>query len=341
MIGILGSGSWATAVAKILLEQPDEKVCWYVREPEIRLSLANHGRNYRYLGEVAFDPSRLVICREAQEVVEQCDTVYLLIPTAFLHDVLQSVNVDRLRQCNLVSGIKGFIPETDEIVTDYLQHVYQMPAQQLAIISGPTHAEEVARERLTFITAASGNPVLAERTRQQLRCRYINASTSDDIRGIQYATALKNIYAVAAGFVLGMGYGDNLMAVMTSSAIVEMRKFLNAIHPNNRMELMTQPDGFKMNPQQLLPYVGDLLVTCYSQFSRNRTFGTMIGRGYSVKSAQLEMSMIAEGYYAVRSLEKIRTLLNLEMPIAQSVYLVLYENAKPDVLLRAWKIYKG
>ena len=333
MIGILGSGSWATAVAKILLEQPDETVCWYVREPEIRRSLANHGRNYRYLGEVAFDPSRLVICREAQEVLDQCDTVYLLIPTAFLHDVLQSVNVDRLRQCNLVSGIKGFIPETDEIVTDYLQHIYQIPSQHLAIISGPTHAEEVARERLTFITAASGNPDLAERTRQQMRCRYINAATSDDIRGIQYATALKNIYAVAAGFVLGMGYGDNLMAVMTSNAIAEMRNFLSIIHPDNKLELM--------NPRQLLPYVGDLLVTCYSQFSRNRTLGTMIGRGYSVKTAQLEMNMIAEGYYAVRSLEKIRTLLNLEMPVAQSVYLVLYENAKPDVLLRAWQIYKG
>ena len=333
MIGILGSGSWATAVAKILLEQPDEKVCWYVREPEIRRSLANNGRNYRYLGEVAFNPSRLIICREAQEVIEQCDTVYLLIPTAFLHDVLQSVSVDRLRQCYIVSGIKGFVPETDEIVTDYLQHVYQMPSQHLAIISGPTHAEEVARERLTFITAASSNPELAERTRQQMRCRYINAGISDDMRGIQYATALKNIYAVAAGFVLGMGYGDNLMAVMVSNAIIEMRKFLSTIHPDNRLELL--------HPHQVLPYVGDLLVTCYSQFSRNRTFGTMIGRGYSVKSAQLEMNMIAEGYYAARSLEKIRTLLNLEMPVAQSVYLVLYENARPDVLLRAWQIYKG
>ena len=332
MIGVLGSGSWATAVSKILLEQTD-KICWYVREPEIRRSLSNHGRNRRYLGEVSFDPSRLIICREAQDVIEQCDTVYLLVPTAFLHGVMQTLDVDRLRQCNLVSGIKGFIPETDEIVTDYLQHTYQMPASQLAVISGPTHAEEVARERLTFITAASDNPELAERTRQQMRCRYINASASDDMRGIQYATALKNVYAVAAGFVFGMGYGDNLMAVMVSNAIVEMRQFLGAVYPDNRLEMM--------RPQQLLPYVGDLLVTCYSQFSRNRTLGTMIGRGYSVKTAQLEMSMIAEGYYAARSLEKLRTQLNLEMPVAQSVYLVLYEGARPDVLLRAWQIYKG
>ena len=247
--------------------------------------------------------------------------------------MLQTVDVDRLRQCNLVSGIKGFIPETDEIVTDYLQHCYQIPSQQLAIISGPTHAEEVARERLTFITAASTNPDLADRVRQQIRCRYTNVAVSNDVRGIQYATALKNIYAVAAGIVTGMGYGDNLLAVMVSNAIVEMKNFLTTLLPSNQLTMQT--------PQQVIPYIGDLLVTCYSQFSRNRTFGTMIGRGYSVKSAQLEMSMIAEGYYAVRSLEKIRTSLNLEMTVAQSVYQVLYQNAKPEVLIRAWQIYKG
>ena len=164
MIGVLGSGSWATAVSKLLLEQTD-KICWYVREPEIRRSLSTHGRNRRYLGEVSFDPSRLILCREAQEVVEQCDTVYLIIPTAFLHGVMQTIDVDSKRQRNWVSGIKGFVPETDEIVTDYLQHVYQIPAQHLAVISGPTHAEEVARERLTFITAASFNPNLADHVR--------------------------------------------------------------------------------------------------------------------------------------------------------------------------------
>lgn len=332
MIGVLGSGSWATAVSKLLLEQTD-KICWYVREPEIRRSLSTHGRNRRYLGEVSFDPSRLILCREAQEVVEQCDTVYLIIPTAFLHGVMQTIDVDSMRQRNWVSGIKGFVPETDEIVTDYLQHVYQIPAQHLAVISGPTHAEEVARERLTFITAASFNPNLADHVRQQIRCRYTNVSVSNDIRGIQYATALKNIYAVAAGIVTGMGYGDNLLAVMVSNAIAEMHNFLTTLLPSNQLTIQT--------PQQLIPYVGDLLVTCYSQFSRNRTFGAMIGRGYSVKSAQLEMSMIAEGYYAVRSLEKIRTLLNIEMPVAQAVYMVLYEDARPDVLIRAWKIYKG
>ena len=178
MIGLLGSGSWATAIVKLLLEQPSARVCWYVREPEIRKSLAQHGHNNRYLGEVTID--------------------------AFLHSALQLVDPATLRQRNLVSAIKGFVPEADMIVTDYLQQFYQIPDDRLAIVSGPTHAEEVARERLTFITAASTNPRLSDEIIQQLHCRYINITSSTDIRGIQYATALKNIYAVAAGICKGM-----------------------------------------------------------------------------------------------------------------------------------------
>lgn len=331
MIGVLGSGSWATAIVKVLLEQPDASVCWYVREPEIRESLEQYGRNSLYLGEVCFDPARLQICSTPQDVVQRCEMIYLVVPTAFVHDVLQAVDAAMLRTRYVVSAIKGFVPQTDEVVTDYLQSVYQLPAERLAIISGPTHAEEVARERLTFITAASCNQELVQRVRQQISCRYLNVSLSDDIRGIQFATALKNIYAVAAGACNGMGGGDNLMAVLVSYAVAEMDIFLRTVLSNQ---------GLPLTPEAIPPYVGDLLVTCYSQFSRNRTFGTMIGKGYTVRNAQLEMSMISEGYYAVASLEKIRRTLGIEMPIAQAVHKVLYEGAKPDVLLRAWQIYK-
>lgn len=332
MIGLLGSGSWATAVVKILMEQPGQTLCWYVREPEIRESIVQNSHNCRYLGEVELDTTRITICEEADEVIRQCDTVYLVIPTAFLHRTLQQCDASLLRTRRLVSAIKGFIPETDEIVTDYLQSNYGNAAERLAIISGPTHAEEVARERLTFITAASPNQQLAEEISQQLHCRYINTSTSNDMRGIQFATALKNIYAVAAGVCKGMGCGDNLLAVLVSYSIVETNLFLQAIH---------SPCNFLQDPNKVPPYIGDLLVTCFSQFSRNRTFGNMIGQGYSVRSAQLEMSMIAEGYYAVRSLETIRRKMGMEMPIAQAVYKVLYEGARPDVLLRAWQIHKN
>ena len=331
MIGILGSGSWATAVVKILMEQPDQQICWYVREPEIRDSLSNYGRNYRYLPEVELNPQHLTLCATAQEVLEQCQRVYLVIPTAYLHGTLQKVDPALLRQRQLVSAIKGFVPETGEIVTDYLQHTYNVSLENLAVISGPTHAEEVARERLTFITAASHNGPLAAEVRQQMRCQYINATSSANMEAIQYATALKNIYALAAGVCVGMGGGDNLLAVLVSYCAAEMSHFLQHVLPGHTVSL---------DASSLPPYLGDLLVTCYSQFSRNRTFGTMIGRGYSVHSAQLELGMVAEGYYAVRSLEQIRQRLGLEMPIAQAAYLVLYEQAKPDVLLRAWQIYR-
>lgn len=332
MIGVLGSGSWATAVVKLLTEQTDAQVCWYVREADIRESLVQQGRNSRYLGEVRLDPSQLQVCSTPQEVVERCDTIYLVIPTAFLHDMLQQTDAGLLRTRHIVSAIKGFVPQTDEIVSDYLQSIYHIPEQNIAIISGPTHAEEVASERLTFITVASANGELAEDVQQQIRCKYLNVTLSKDVRAIQFATALKNIYAVAAGICKGMGCGDNLMAVLVSTTIAEMSLFIETVIPGQTVPLTAQG---------IPPYIGDLLVTCYSQFSRNRTFGTMIGRGYSVRSAQLEMNMVSEGYYAVASLEAIRSGLGMEMPIAQAVYKVLYQNAKPDVLLRAWQIYKA
>lgn len=319
----------ATAIVKLLLEQPDAHLCWYVREPEIRDTLAKRGRNKRYLGEVAFNMQRITVVETAQEVVEKCEFVYLVIPTAYLHSALQTVDAALLRTRYLVSAIKGFIPQTDEVVTDYLEHTYQIPNEQLCVISGPTHAEEIAREKLTFLTVASLNRKLAETVRGQLRCRYINLSLSDDLRGIQFASALKNVYAVAAGFCKGIGGGDNLMAVLVSVSMAEMQLFYHLMQPGREL---------KMTTELLPPFLGDLLVTCYSQFSRNRTLGTMIGMGYSVKSAMLEMQMVAEGYYAVKSLENIRKQLNVEMPIAQAVYMVLYEGAKPDVILRAWQI---
>jgi len=322
----------ATAIVKLLLEQPEAHVCWYVREPEIRETLASRGRNKRYLGEVAFNMERITVVETAQEVVEQCEYVYLVIPTAYLHGALQTVDPELLRTRYLVSAIKGFIPQTDEVVTDYLEHVYQIPNEQLCVISGPTHAEEIAREKLTFLTVASLNRPLSETVRGQLRCRYINLSLSDDLRGIQFASALKNVYAVAAGFCKGIGGGDNLMAVLVSYSMAEMQLFYHLMQPGREL---------KMTSELLPPFLGDLLVTSYSQFSRNRTLGTMIGMGYSVKSAMLEMQMVAEGYYAVKSLENIRKKLDVQMPIAQAVYMVLYEGAKPDVILRAWQIYKG
>ena len=329
MIGLLGSGSWATAIAKVLLEQEIDRLYWWVREPEIRESLTTEGRNCVYLREAEFDPQQLAVSEDINEVLRQCEYVYLVTPTAYIHKALSEADPALLHKCNIISAAKGFVPESNEIVTDYLQHVHHIDENRLAIVSGPTHAEDVVRENLTFIAAASYNQKLAQTIQSQMQCHYIFATTSDDMRGIQYATALKNIYAVAAGILHGMGGGDNLLAVFASFAVAEMRDCMQALEPKRVHNMRSIEAPF---------YLGDLLVTCYSQYSRNRTFGTMIGRGYSVQSALLEMTMVPEGYYAAKSMENVRLLNNLDLPIANFVYKVLYESAKPDVILRAWQM---
>lgn len=324
MIGVLGSGSWATAVVKMLLDQSEARVAWYVREKEIRASLSRQGRNHRYLPEVYISPDRIQLFDAPQPVVDLCPTVYLIVPSAYLHGVMQQVDASQLRQRKWVSAIKGFVSEDDMIVTEYLKQTYGALDGNLAIISGPTHAEEVARERLTFITAASTNLELAHEVVEQIKCRYISVTPSTDVCGIQYATALKNIYALSAGICKGLGCGDNLMAVLVSIAMVEMCDFLQAMVPG------ISPS---VTARNMPPYIGDLLATCYSQLSRNRTFGAMIGRGYTVKSAQLEMHMVAEGYYAAKSLQHLCQRRGIHMPIAQTVYRILYENQQPETLL--------
>ena len=320
MIAVLGSGTWATEIVHLLMRQSSRRIFWWVRNPEKAVDLGEGRR-------------RLTVSSDIRSVVEPCDDIIVAIPSAFLLDAAAPLTAADIEDKNIISVVKGFIPQERLTVTRVLRERWNIPESRLCVLSGPSHAEEVARGCLTYLTVATANRQLSEHVRDLFDSDVLCTVYSDDMQGVETAAALKNIYAIVAGIGFSLGYGDNLMAVMTSNAIAEMRNFLSIIHPDNKLELM--------NPRQLLPYVGDLLVTCYSQFSRNRTLGTMIGRGYSVKTAQLEMNMIAEGYYAVRSLEKIRTLLNLEMPVAQSVYLVLYENAKPDVLLRAWQIYKG
>ena len=327
-VAVIGGGSWATAIVKILSSNL-EHIHWWVREEEIVEGISKYGHNPKYLSSTFINPKDVKISNDLRQVVSKADYVVIVTPSAFLQRTLEPLKKSRLNRKKIITAVKGIIPETNQVVTEYLHNCFGIDYRQMAVCIGPTHAEEVAREQLTFITAASPNPVLAEIVMQQLHCRYINITRSSDMRGIQYATALKNVYAVAAGICKGMGSGDNLMAVLVSYAIAEMRTFLQVMQPDQHITL---------SPENMPPYVGDLLVTCYSQLSRNRTFGTMIGRGYTVKSAQLEMHMIAEGYYAVKSLEKVRQEHNIDMPIAQTVYMILYENARPDVILRAWQI---
>ncbi|PHX92958.1 MAG: glycerol-3-phosphate dehydrogenase [Flavobacteriales bacterium] len=310
-IGIIGSGSWATALVK-MISDAQEPVNWWIRKPEKAAYIASHHHNPDYLSGVEIHPEKVDILTDLQDILDRSDILILAIPSAFLHQSLSGVTLPKDRI--YVSAIKGIEPFSNKVIARYLESHHGISPEQIAIISGPCHAEEVAEEKLSYLTIASSPLSLAESLKKFLEGPFIKVSCSEDPIGVEYAAVMKNIYAIGAGIAHGLAYGDNFLALYTSSAIREMNVFLHAVEPAER----------NINEAA---YLGDLLVTCYSQFSRNRMFGNMLGKGYSVNAAQLEMNMIAEGYYAANLVNKKFTALNVTLPIANAVYKIIYEKA--------------
>lgn len=317
-VAVIGGGSWATAIVKILTENNDY-VGWWMRNPETVLEIKRTHSNPRYLSGVELATENIDLDTDINHIVGEATHVIFAVPSAFLKDALKDLTVP-LKDKVVFSAIKGIVPDENQIVGEFFHEKYDVPMDRIGVITGPCHAEEVALERLSYLTIASLDAEQAQFMADRLRCRFINTTTTDDIIGTEYAAVLKNIYALAAGIYHGLGYGDNFQAVLVSNAIREMKKFMKAVHPLKR----------DINNSA---YLGDLLVTAYSQFSRNRTFGNMIGKGYTVKSAQLEMNMIAEGYYAAKLIRLVRKEYEVKMPIASAVYKVLYEGKSPKQVM--------
>lgn len=311
---VIGHGSWATALVKIILEN-DTEVGWYIRNEEVLEYVKKHKSNPKYLRDVHFYTPHLKMSSDLDEVVRNADIIILAVPSAFLKDIMASMT-ESLQDKFVVSAIKGIIPGEYITVAEYLNQFYDLSFDQIGIVSGPCHAEEVALERLSYLTAVCKDIDNSRILGEKIRTWYINVSYSTDICGTEYATVLKNIYAIAVGMCIGQGCGDNFIAVLISNSAMEMERFLNETYPSDR----------NINASV---YLGDLLVTSYSQFSRNRTFGLTVGKGYSVKNAQIEMSMIAEGYYAAYCINQINKKKKISLPIANTVYKILYENANP------------
>ena len=311
-IAIIGSGSWATALAKLLLKNTT-KINWFIRKQEDIASFKEYKNNPKYLSSVDFDITKIVFFDSISDCIKNSDYLILAIPSAFLHTSFTGLKESDLKEKIIFSAIKGIVPEHNLIVGEYLNTVYNVPLQNIGVITGPCHAEEVAMEKLSYLTIASQNTKNATTLSELLNCRYLRSSVSDDIYGTEYSAVLKNVIAVAGGICHGLGYGDNFLAVLISNAIQEIKRFVDAVHPIDR----------DINASA---YLGDLLVTAYSQFSRNRMFGTMLGKGYGVKRAQLEMNMVAEGYYAVKCVYEINKNYNIEMPITNAVYNIIYKN---------------
>ncbi len=280
--------------------------------------LIQYRHNPRYLSQVSFDLDYVKPSKDLRAVVAAADWVVLAVPAAFVQHVLADLPAEAFKGKVVVSAVKGMIPQENILITEYMERHYQVPDARQLVIAGPCHAEEVALEKQSYLTIGSHDLPTAERFCQLLRNRYVKANPLDDLDGIEYCAVMKNVIALACGIARGLNYGDNFQAVLVSNAMFEIERFLDAIMPIHRALSGSA-------------YLGDLLVTAYSQFSRNRTFGNMIGRGYTVKSAQIEMNMVAEGYYAVRSIFELNRELQVDMPITNAVYHILYERISPAV----------
>ncbi|MDO4715545.1 MAG: NAD(P)H-dependent glycerol-3-phosphate dehydrogenase [Bacteroidales bacterium] len=313
-IAILGGGSWATAVAKIVLERVPT-INWYIHREDRIEDFKRLGHNPSYLTGLQFDISRINFSHDLNEVIRKSDTLIIVIPSPYLKSNFSKLKV-KLHDKFIVTAIKGIIPEENLVCTEFFRQVYGVPHNNLAVLAGPSHAEEVALSRLTYLTVGCADEVKAVTLASLIESQYIKTSVSFDVIGIEYAAVLKNIFAIAAGVCYGLGYGDNFQSVLICNAVQEAERFLQAVYPVQRSIYATA-------------YLGDILVTGYSNFSRNRVFGTMIGKGYSVKSAQLEMEMIAEGYYAAKCMRDINRHFHVNMPILDAVYNILYERINP------------
>lgn len=321
-IAVLGGGSWATAIIKILSDNTiSKKIYWWMRDAQAISHLQKYRHNPNYLSTVQIKIPAGNISTDQLALVKKSDAVLLNIPAAFLKDALAALKPDDLRGKKVISAIKGIVPDENLIIGEFINQKYQVPLSDIFVISGPCHAEEVALEKLSYLTIASQDTVLAGKFASMLATRYIKTVVSDDIFGTEYAAVLKNMYAVASGICHGLGYGDNFQAVLISNAIRETKRFVDAAHPIDR--------DIKESA-----YLGDLLVTAYSQFSRNRTFGNMIGKGYTIRSAQLEMNMIAEGYYATNCIHQLNKTYRVNMPICQAVHAILYNSASPQLEMK-------
>lgn len=318
-VAVFGGGSWATAIAKIVMHHEDH-ITWYIRRDDRIEEFKRLHHNPAYLTGLHFDTSRITFSSDLNEVIKNNDTLIFVIPSPYVKSHLKKLKAN-MKDKMVVTAIKGIVPEESLTVSRYFQRQYNVPEEQVACIGGPSHAEEVALDRLCYLTVGCRDLGNARLIADLFANKYVKTSVSTDIEGIEYSSVLKNVYAIAAGICHGLKCGDNFQAVLVSNAVQEMERFLNAVQPEERRIVNTA-------------YLGDLLVTMYSNFSRNRVFGTMVGQGYSVKTAQLEMEMIAEGYYGTKCMKIINKHYKVNMPILDAVYNILYEKISPNVEIK-------
>ncbi len=312
-VAVLGSGTWATAIIKIISANL-EHIHWWVRSPEMAEDIVKYGHNPKYLSSVFINPEDVKVNTDIKAVVSKADYVIIVTPSAYLHKALEPLKRSQLSRKKIILAVKGIVPETLQLISDYMQTHFKVPMENLSIISGPSHAEEIAQEKFTVLTAASTQPELAETVAKFFTNRYCRASVSNDPMGVELAIVMKNIYALGAGIYSGLGYGDNFIAAYVATCVKELKHFVNQLYPNENRHISDSV------------YLGDLLVTAYSTFSRNRLFGIMIGHGLSVRVSLLELRMVSEGYTACQCVHELNKKFLVDIPIMETIYGILYEN---------------
>ncbi|MFM9021717.1 MAG: NAD(P)H-dependent glycerol-3-phosphate dehydrogenase [Sediminibacterium sp.] len=318
-IGIIGSGSWPTALAKVLTDN-GHAINWWMHAPAIIHQFKKRGHHPAYLSAIQFDLSKISFFEELTLTIESSDCIFIVVPAAYLQNALAVLPQDIFQGKKIVSAVKGILPESNELLNQYLERVFSIVPENYFTLLGPSHAEEIASEKLTYLTISGLDQNQAGTIAGFFQNDFVQTRTNDDIWGVQYAAVLKNIYALGAGIVHGLEYGDNFLSVFVSNGTRELVNFLRTIC--NEDKSIDQPRRTYASSV----YLGDLLVTCYSLHSRNRTFGNMIGKGYSVTAARLELNMVAEGYYAARCIHTISKEINCPMPIADTIYEILFHH---------------
>jgi glycerol-3-phosphate dehydrogenase (NAD(P)+) len=318
-IGIIGSGSWATALAKILTDNGNT-INWWIRNNNTISTIEKRRHNPHYLSSVYFNPSQLQLSNDIASVVSQSDALVIAVPSAFVENAFEQLPADALKGKKIISAVKGILPSGNQLLNQYLSEKFSVMATDYFAVLGPCHAEEVAAEKLSYLTFSGIDALITTTIASYFKTEYVNTVVNTDVLGVQYAAVLKNIYALGAGIAHGLEYGDNFLSVYIANSADEMVGFLKKLGKQG-----ADTDGGNINYAASV-YLGDLLVTCYSLYSRNRTFGNMIGKGYSVKTAQLELNMVAEGYNAAKCIQQVNALAGAEMPIATTIYSILWEH---------------
>ena len=319
-IAVIGGGSWATALVKILSEN-NVKINWWLKDVNYVKHIKEFGKNPRYLSNIQINLRKVKPLTDLKKSLDGVQIVILVVPAAFIEEVLNGLKPEDLKDKIIISAIKGMVPSQNLLVTDFVEKEFQISPKNLCVIAGPCHSEEIALEKRSYLTIAGNDTIVSEKIAQLLRCRFVMTSVIQDLYGIEYCAVMKNIIALACGIARGLNYGDNFQAVLVSNAMQEIKRFIDVVHPGER-------------DMYASAYLGDLLVTSYSPYSRNRTLGYMVGKGYSVRAAMAEMNMIAEGYFAVSCVHELNKKYNVSMPITKSVYNVLYEKISPIMEMR-------